>query len=63
MALIYQLLIGFALAALIGYLGYRRKALSRSGVVGAIITGGIIFGFGGLSGAALLLAFFVSSSA
>ncbi len=63
MALIYQLLIGFALAALIGYLGYRRKALSRSGVVGAIITGGIIFGFGGLSGAALLLTFFISSSA
>ncbi len=31
--------------------------------MGAIITGGLLFGFGGLSGAALLLAFFVSSSA
>jgi len=57
------LLVGFALAALIGYLGYRRQALSRSGVVGAILTGGLLFGLGGLSGAALLLAFFVSSSA
>ena len=55
--------IGFALAALIGYAGYRRRALSKSGVVGAILTGGIIFGFGGLSGAALLLVFFISSSA
>ncbi len=57
------LLAGFALAAFIGYLGYRRHALSRSGVVGAIITGGLLFGLGGLPGAALLLAFFISSSA
>jgi len=58
-----QLLLGFGLAALIGYFGYRRQALSKSGVVGAIITGGLIFGFGGFSGAALLLTFFLSSSA
>jgi uncharacterized protein (TIGR00297 family) len=58
-----QLFLGFTLAALIGYLGYRRRALSRSGVVGAFITGGLLFGLGGLSGAALLLAFFISSSA
>lgn len=57
-----KLALGFILAALIGYAGYKRGALSRSGVAGAVITGGIIFGFGGLSGAALLLAFFVSSS-
>jgi len=60
--MIVTLLLGFALAAVIGYLGYRRQALSRSGVVGAVITGGLIFGFGGLAGAALLLAFFISSS-
>ncbi len=60
---IWQLALGFGLAALIGYLGYRRRALSRSGVAGAIITGGLLFGLGGLSGAALLLAFFISSSA
>jgi uncharacterized protein (TIGR00297 family) len=58
-----QLPLGLILAALIGFVGYRRQALSRSGVVGAIITGGLIFGFGGLPGAALLLAFFISSSA
>ena len=60
---IARLFIGFALAALIGYAGFRRRALSKSGVIGAILTGGIIFGFGGLSGAALLLVFFISSSA
>ncbi|MBI2976492.1 MAG: DUF92 domain-containing protein, partial [Chloroflexi bacterium] len=60
---IFQVPIGFALAALIGVLGYRRRALSRSGVAGAIVTGGLIFGFAGLSGAALLLTFFLSSSA
>ncbi|HLF01929.1 MAG TPA: DUF92 domain-containing protein [Anaerolineales bacterium] len=60
--MLWQLPVGFALAAVIGYLGYRRGALSKSGVVGAILTGGVIFGFGGLSGAALLLAFFISSS-
>jgi len=58
-----QISLGIALAALIGYLGYRRGALSRSGVVGAIITGGLLFGLGGFSGAALLLTFFISSSA
>jgi uncharacterized protein (TIGR00297 family) len=61
--LIWQLPLGFLLAAVIGYFGYQRKTLSKSGVVGAILTGGLLFGFGGLSGAALLLAFFVSSSA
>jgi uncharacterized protein (TIGR00297 family) len=60
--LLWQLPLGFLLASIIGYLGYRRQALSKSGVVGAIITGGLLFGFGGLSGAALLLVFFISSS-
>jgi uncharacterized protein (TIGR00297 family) len=60
--LLWQLPLGFVLASIIGYLGYRRQALSKSGVAGAIITGGLLFGFGGLSGAALLLAFFISSS-
>lgn len=58
-----NLLLGFLLASLIGYLAYQRGTLSRSGVVGAIITGGLIFGFGGFGGAALLLVFFISSSA
>jgi len=58
-----NLLLGFLLASLIGYLAYKRGTLSRSGVVGALLTGGLIFGFGGFGGAALLLVFFISSSA
>lgn len=50
------------LGALIGWLAWRAKALSASGAVAASITGGLIFGLGGLPWAALLLAFFISSS-
>jgi uncharacterized protein (TIGR00297 family) len=57
-----QLLIGLVLSTLVGYLGYRRAALTRSGWLGAILTGTIIFGFGGLPGGLLLIAFFASSS-
>ncbi len=57
-----RLAIGLVLSAIIGYLGYRRAALTRSGWLGAIITGTAIFGFGGLDGGLLLIAFFVSSS-
>jgi uncharacterized protein (TIGR00297 family) len=56
------LLIGLLLSALIGYLGYRREALTGSGCLGAVITGTSIFGFGGLDLGLLLIAFFVSSS-
>lgn len=57
-----RLLTGFALSAAIGVLAYRRGALSRSGIGGAILTGATIFGFGGWALGSLLLAFFVSSS-
>jgi len=57
-----RLLLGLAFSALIGYLGYRRAALTRSGWLGAILTGTSIFGFGGLDGGLLLIAFFASSS-
>ena len=57
-----QLLLGLALGALIALLAWRVGALSRSGAFAAAITGGLIFGFGGLPWAALLLAFFISSS-
>jgi uncharacterized protein (TIGR00297 family) len=57
-----RLALGFALSALIGYAGYRRSALTRSGWLGAVLTGTPIFGFGGLHWGALLVAFFVSSS-
>lgn len=58
-----QALVGLLLSALIGYAGYARQSLSRSGVLGAILVGTVIFGLGGLPWGALLVLFFVSSSA
>ena len=58
-----QLLIGFLLAILIALLARRARALSPSGALAAILTGGLIFGLGGLPWAILLLVFFISSSA
>jgi uncharacterized protein (TIGR00297 family) len=60
--MLWQIAIGLILSTLIGYVGYRRAALSRGGWLGAMITGTIIFGFGGLAGGALLVVFFASSS-
>lgn len=57
-----QLLAGLALGGLIAWLAWRVKALSRSGALAAALTGGLIFGLGGLAWAVLLLAFFISSS-
>jgi len=57
-----QLLLGLILSAAIGLLGYRGGSLSRSGVLGAVLTGTLIFGLGGLVWGALLVLFFVSSS-
>ena len=60
--LITQLLTGLLLSSLVSYLAWHMKALTIGGAWAAAIIGGIIFGLGGLSWAALLLAFFVSSS-
>jgi uncharacterized protein (TIGR00297 family) len=57
-----QLLVGLFLSALIGGLGYWRKALTISGVVGAILVGTLIFGLGGWVWGLVLVTFFVSSS-
>lgn len=57
-----SLLVGLALSSIIGLAGYARGALTRSGVLGAVLTGTTIFGFGGLGPAILLIVFFVSSS-
>ncbi len=54
--------IGFALSAAIALLAYGRGSLSRSGVVGAMLTGTLHFGFGGLTWGLTLIAFFVSST-
>jgi uncharacterized membrane protein len=58
-----ELLGGLVLSLAIGMVGYRRGALSGSGVVGALITGTLIFGLGGWEWGALLMTFFISSSA
>ena len=57
-----QILIGFLLAILIAVLAWRAGSLSRSGAWAAVLTGGLIFGLGGLPWAILLLLFFISSS-
>jgi len=54
--------IGFTLSVAIGLLAYRRGSLSRSGVAGAILTGTLHFGFGGLTWGSTLIAFFLSST-
>jgi len=54
--------LGLLFSAAIGYAGYAKGALDRSGMVGAIIVGTIIFGLGGWDWGVLLIAFFVSSS-
>ncbi|MBU0703204.1 MAG: DUF92 domain-containing protein, partial [Chloroflexi bacterium] len=60
---LFELLGGFALSLAIGAIGYKRGALSGSGVGGALLTGTLIFGLGGWEWGALLIVFFVSSSA
>jgi uncharacterized protein (TIGR00297 family) len=60
--LILQLFIGLLLSALVSFLAWRAGALTPSGTIAAWLCGGLIFGLGGLPWAALLLAFFISSS-
>lgn len=57
-----QLLIGLLLGLLIAFLAYKFGALDRSGMAAAAITGGLIFGLGGLPWTVVLLFFFLSSS-
>jgi len=57
-----QILGGFLFSVLIGWVSYQKQALTFSGMIGAAITGTLIFGFGGWTWGLLLIAFFVSSS-
>jgi uncharacterized protein (TIGR00297 family) len=57
-----QILAGFSFGVLVSYLAYQSKSLDKSGAAAAAISGGLIFGLGGISWAVLLLAFFISSS-
>jgi len=58
-----KLLIGLILGIVIAVAAWRLRTLSRSGAYAAAISGGLIFGLGGLPWAVLLLTFFISSSA
>ena len=60
--MIIQIALGLLLSAAVGVAGYRSAALFRSGVLGAVLTGTLIFGLGGIVPGLSLVAFFVSSS-
>lgn len=60
---VVQLFLGLALGTLIGVLAYRARSLNSTGAWAAALSGGLIFGTGGLPWAVLLLTFFISSSA
>lgn len=62
MSLLVSLPAGLAASALIGFIAYRRGSLTLSGLLGAVLTGTAIFGFGGLVPGLLLISFFVSST-
>jgi uncharacterized protein (TIGR00297 family) len=57
-----RVLLGLLLSVAIGYAGYAKEALSRSGAVGAALIGAAVFGLGGWDWGILLIAFFISSS-
>jgi uncharacterized protein (TIGR00297 family) len=58
-----QLFIGLLLAVCSSTIAYRIQSLNKDGAIAATVIGTIIFGLGGWQWAALLLAFFISSSA
>jgi uncharacterized protein (TIGR00297 family) len=58
-----QILIGFIAGVLISLIAWRAGSLSTSGAIAAAFTGTLIFGLGGWPWAALLLTFFITSSA
>lgn len=57
-----RILLGIILSSAMGGIAYWRGSLTRSGWLGAIITGTLTFGFGGWAWGLTLIAFFVSSS-
>ncbi|MCD6345067.1 MAG: DUF92 domain-containing protein [Anaerolineae bacterium] len=63
MSPLQQLFLGLIISGLIGYAGYRKRALSLTGWAGAILVGTTIFGAGGWIWGMLLITFFVLSSA
>jgi uncharacterized protein (TIGR00297 family) len=62
MNLLIQLAVGIVLSSLVAGLAYWRGSLTRSGGLGAVLVGTLIFGFGGWALGSLLIVFFISSS-
>lgn len=60
--MLLQIGLGILLAAVVALAAWKIGSLSPSGAIAALITGGLVFGLGGLPWAVLLLAFFISSS-
>ena len=58
----WRLLLGLLFSSGISTVAYRRGSLSRSGIVGAMVTGTTTFGMGGWSWGLALIFFFASSS-
>lgn len=58
-----QIAVGLLLSGAIALFAYRRGSLTGSGAFGAVLTGTMTFGLGGLWWGAALIVFFVSSSA
>lgn len=57
-----QIILGVLLAAFVAVAAYRFGALNRSGAAAAFFLGAVVFGFGGLRWAVVLLVFFITSS-
>lgn len=57
-----RLALGTGISLAIAAVAYRRGALAATGVLGAVLTGTLCFGFGGWVAGVTLVAFFVSSS-
>ena len=57
-----RFLFGLLFSGAIGLLAERRGSLTRSGALGAVLTGTTIFGFGGLAWGLTLIYFFLSST-
>jgi Raf kinase inhibitor-like YbhB/YbcL family protein/uncharacterized protein (TIGR00297 family) len=62
MSLLFQIPLGLLLAAIIAVAAFYAHTLNRSGALAAFVLGTVIFGFGGIYWAILLMAFFLSSS-
>ena len=61
--IIFSLLQGLTLSVIIAALAYWRGSLSRTGALGALIVGTLIFGLGGWVWGVTLAVFFISASA